>query len=345
MDFSRFAKSWIKLAAANVLYWTGVLPLLVRRRLKDRAIVLMYHRVLPAEMARQSFSHSGLIVSPETFKRHMEFLRRGFRPLTLADFMEHMESGNRFPTGACLITFDDGWLDNHDYALPILRDLQVPAVVFVATDYIGSDRPFWQEHLGYLLHETSRRGLGAAARMAHQIDLPVTDDDAHLRVAVAATVDRFRAESYDSIEGLIRALRQALMDSGAQEAVQSPDLFMNWDNVHALAQSGITIASHTRSHRSLPRLEASVVRQELAESRRIVADQIGQDVPAFAYPGGFHDDTVRQAAIDCGYRLAFTTEATSACATGDRWLIPRVNIHESATRTIPLFLSRIAGLL
>lgn len=345
MDFARIAKSWIKLTAANVLYWTGVLSLLLRRRLKDRAIVLMYHRVLPAGMTRRSFSHSGLIVAPETFKRHMEFLRRKFYPLTLAEFMDHMESGKRFPTGACLVTFDDGWLDNHDYALPILRDLQVPAVVFVATDYIGSDRPFWQEHLGHLLYETSRRGLSADVRRAYQIDLLVSDDDSKLRKAVAATVDRFRAESYDSIEGLIQALRQALVASDPQKFVQPPDRFMDWENVRALAQNGITIASHTRTHRALPRLEASVVKSELAESRRVVADKVGHDVPAFAYPGGFRDDIVRQAAIDCGYRLAFTTEAAPACATGDRWLIPRVNMHESATRTIPLLLSRIAGLL
>lgn len=343
MDLARIAKSGAKLTAANLLYWTGALSLLVRRRLKDGAIVLMYHRVLPADVANRSFSHPGLIVTPETFTRHMDFVKQNFTPLTLAEFLQHMDSGVPFPERACLITFDDGWIDNHDYALPILRKRGIPAVIFVATDYIEGDRPFWQEYLGHLLYETARRGLGEDARRTHQIDLPVTDDDSHLRKAVAVTVDRFRAESYDSIEHLIQVLRQALVNFAPREALQPPDRFMNWEQVRSLAQSGITIASHTQSHRLLPRLEASVVSKELTDSRRILADEVGRDVPAFAYPGGYHDDTVREAAIACGYRLAFTTDASIASTTGDRWLIPRVNVHESATRTIPLFLSRIAS--
>lgn len=345
MNLAIQAKSWLKRAAANLLYWTGALSLLVRRRLKGRAIVLMYHRVLPEDLASQSFSHPGMIVSPETFKRHMELVRRKFLPLSLDEFMAHMEAGRPFPDRACLVTFDDGWVDNHEFALPILREQGIPAVVFVATDYIDSDRPFWQEHLGYLLYEASRRGLRAADLGEHQVHLPVESDESRLRQAVAAAVDRFRGESYDSIGRLTRALEHALEYASPPGDIQPPDRFMTWDQVRSLASNQITIASHTRSHRALPRLDAAVVAEELADSRRTLADRIGNDVTALAYPGGFHDALARQAAIDCGYRLAFTTHATVATPKSDCWLVPRMNIHESATRTVSLFLSRMAGLL
>ena len=345
MDLARQAKSWVKSAAANLLYWTGVLSLLVRRRLKGGAIVLMYHRVLPEELAGQSFSHPGLIVSPETFKQQMALLQRKFLPLSLDEFMANMESGRPFPDGACLVTFDDGWVDNHEFALPILRELGIPAVVFVATDYIEANRPFWQEYLGYLLYEASRRGLRAADLGEHQVHLPIESDESRLRQAVAIAIDRFRGQSYDSIERLTRTLEHALERSSPPGAIQPPDRFMTWDQVRSLAGNQITIASHTRSHRALPRLDAPAVAEELADSRRILADRVGNDIAALAYPGGFHDETARQTAIDCGYRLAFTTHAKVATPTSDRWLVPRINIHESATRTVPLFLSRMAGLL
>lgn len=345
MSFVRIAKNRTKLGAANALYATGLLERVIRRRLKDQALVLMYHRVLPNEVARQSFSHSGLIVSPATFQRHMEFVKRRLHPLSLKEFMACMESGAAFPAGACLVTFDDGWSDNYDHALPVLRALEVPAVVFVATDYIGADRPFWQEYLGHLLYEAARRGLASEVRQAFQIDLPVGTDDARLREGVAATVDRFRAESYDVIESLLRALERSLAEAGGEPIHPPPDRFMAWEQVRAMHDSGVDIASHTRSHRALTRLDAGVIDEELASSRRILVDALGADVPAFAYPGGFYDDRSRQAAIDSGYRLAFATDAGTVGANDDRWRIPRVNMHESATRTLPLFLARLAGLL
>lgn len=345
MNLARQAKSWVKSATASLLYWTGALWWLVRRRLKGGAIVLMYHRVLPRHMVGQSFSHPGLIVSPETFKRQMELLQRKFLPLSLDDFMTHMESGRPFPDGACLVTFDDGWVDNHEFALPILREFGIPAVVFVATDYIEANRPFWQEYLGYLLYEASRRGLRTADLGEHQLQLPDESNDSRLRQAVAAAVDRFRGQSYDSIERLTRTLEHALERSSLSGAIQPPDRFMTWDQVRSLAGNNITIASHTRSHRALPRLDAPAVAEEMADSRRILADRMSSDIAALAYPGGFYDAMARQTAIDCGYRLAFTTHAMVATLESDRWLVPRVNIHESATRTVPLFLSRMAGLL
>jgi hypothetical protein len=214
MDLARQAKSWVKSATANLLYWTGALSLLLRRRLKGGAIVLMYHRVLPAELASRSFSHPGIVVTPETFARHMDFLKRRFRPLSLDEFQQHMESGSPFPEGACLVTFDDGWVDNHDHALPILHEHGIPAVVFVATDYIDADRPFWQEYLGHLLYQASSRRLGESALRTHDIRLPGPDEDSGLRQAVADTVDRFRSRSYDEINDLINKLANALASAG-----------------------------------------------------------------------------------------------------------------------------------
>lgn len=345
MNFVTLAKRQARHGMANALLGTGLLDRLVRRRLKGRALVLMYHRVLPPAAASRSFSHAGLIVSPETFRRHMNLVRERLRPLSLAEFMSHMEAGSEFPAGACLVTFDDGWSDNHEFALPILRELEIPAVVFAATDYIGADRPFWQEYLGYLLYESARLGRGDAVSREFQLDLRGGTDDAALRRAVAAVVDRFRAESYESIDRLTQALERALADSGDGNVASPPDRFMNWEQLRALADANIDIASHTRSHRALTRLDAATVTEELLLSRRVLAERIGRDLPVFAYPGGFHDDRVRQAAIECGYRLAFATEAGTASVTDDRWRIPRVNMHESATSTRALFMSRIAGLL
>ena len=91
--------------------------------MRDRCLVLMYHRVLPADRIPESPSHPGIIVSTETFEMHLECVRKRFRALSPEAFATCMESGDELPGMSCLVTFDDGWRDNLEFALPILEKL------------------------------------------------------------------------------------------------------------------------------------------------------------------------------------------------------------------------------
>src|SRR6201999_329515 len=108
---------------AATLYYSGALWLYAAVKLRGKAVVLMYHRVLPS--GADSFSHAGIVVTPQTFERHMRFFARHFRLLDLAGFRKELDGG--FGPRACLVTFDDGWQDNHRHALPVLRRHRVPA--------------------------------------------------------------------------------------------------------------------------------------------------------------------------------------------------------------------------
>ena len=149
----RRLKFGLKWTVAHVLYASGLLTLLARRRLRGRAVVLMYHRVLTDDALARSWSHPGIVVGAETFARQVALLRRHFAPMTLEAFAQHLREGRPFPPGACLVTFDDGWLDTATVAWPILREAHVPAVVFLPSGYIGTGAMFWQERLRALLHE------------------------------------------------------------------------------------------------------------------------------------------------------------------------------------------------
>lgn len=338
-------KTSLKRSGAAFLYHSGLLWLMARRRLRKKAVVLMYHRVMPENEAQCSFSHPGIVVTPESFARHLDFLKRHFRPLTLSRFRECMESGNGFPPRACLITFDDGWADNHRYALPLLRERGIPAVVFAATDYIGSTRVFWQEELGHLLYETMRNGASTPALEFRGIHFARSTDDGRIREEVAAVVDRYRQEPYENIQSLVSELSDALRANVCEEATRPRDRFMDWSQLSELAENGIDVASHTCSHRILTRLDRTSVRGELSESRRLLEDQLGAPVQALAYPNGDFDRSVEAAAAESGYRLAFTTQPGFVHVHGSPLTLPRVNIHESAGCTTPLFLCRILGLM
>lgn len=99
-------------------------------------MILMYHHVCPrTAVPQQQVSLEGwrYNIEPEDFRRQLELLRReGWEFVSLADYVSQFGAGvlgRRVVT----VTFDDGWRDNWDYAVPILRELQIPAVIFVVS--------------------------------------------------------------------------------------------------------------------------------------------------------------------------------------------------------------------
>src|SRR5687767_9545235 len=138
-------------AITATLYWSGIAWLALHTRLRRRATVLMYHRVLPSPRTADVHSSESIVVSAANFERHMRLLRRHFNPVSVAELDDMLAVRAPWKPRAVLVTFDDGWFDNAAYAAPILERYRVPAVVFVATGYVGTAHTFWQERLTRLM--------------------------------------------------------------------------------------------------------------------------------------------------------------------------------------------------
>ena len=102
---------------------------------------------------------------------------------------------------------------------------------------------------------------------------------------------------------------------------------MNWDQAREWSQAGFTFGSHTRSHSDLTSLTPARLRAELVDSKQKIEDELRQEVRYLSYPFGRHNLRVREAAHDAGYSAAFATSGE----TGDRYAIPRVNVHALMT--------------
>jgi peptidoglycan/xylan/chitin deacetylase (PgdA/CDA1 family) len=277
----------------------------------------------------------------------MRLLRRLFTPLSADEFARALTAG-QLPPNACVVTFDDGWYDNLDYALPILRETSVPAVLFVATDYIGTDKCFWQERLS--------RGLSAARRIpersgplfadigaSHVLDAMLTP--AQAKLAIRAIIDRYKVQSQSEIDALVGKVEALLRDAGVTGDRQHPDRFLTWDQVKALDESGlVAIGSHCCTHTPLTKLDALAVHAELRRSREVIRERVGVDPSDLAYPNGDHDAQIARAVQENGYRCAYTTNRGLVEPASDAFRLRRINIHEQSTASDAAFMSRLAGL-
>jgi peptidoglycan/xylan/chitin deacetylase (PgdA/CDA1 family) len=337
----------VKCVVAYALYATGVLHAWKWLRFRRRAVVLMYHRVLSAEAAAQSWSHPAIIVRRETFDRQMRWLRRHFDVLDLEQFEARLREGRPFDAPSCLVTFDDGWYDNYAEAWPILKAHRVPAVIFLPVAFIGTGRMFWQERMKALL---------AAIRQRADVDAPFADraraslrelgldavldaDAAALRQTLhAATAARKLGAGADAVLPALQALLGREPDLPA-------DAFMTWDMVREMAGQGIAFGGHSVSHRLLTTIAREDAAREAAESRAAIAASLGRPATTFAYPNGSFDDGVVEAVRGAAYQLAFAVTPGPVGPDVDRFAVPRINMHEDMTSHHPLFLARVLGVL
>lgn len=340
----------IRVIVSHALYYAGFLYLHRRIALRRKAVVLMYHRVLTPEQQRRTASQPGLIVDDATFARHVKWLKRHFTILSLDQFQERLTSGRPFDDASCLITFDDGWIDTFENALPVLSAQGVPAVIFLPVNFIGRRNLFTREALTHLLVkavEQSRRHPGGSAALRARLaplgleralDLP---DQAPLQ-GVIALIESHKYANGPAYEELVEALSNELGIVGSD--LSDLDTFMDWQQVERMQHSGLAFGGHGADHRVLTQVSPSVVREEIETSKRTLDAKLLRPAQAFSYPGGGWDASVAKTTRDCGYQLAFTIESGHVSCDDDRFSLRRINIHEGMTRSAAMFLARLTGL-
>ena len=116
---------------------------------RHRLTVLAYHRVVDHTASGFLGFVQNASASPESFAEQMRVVAAEYNPVSINDVADAVE-GRPLPDRALLVTFDDGYRDNHDLALPTLTEYSIPAVVFLATDHIGSDDPFWWDRVAWM---------------------------------------------------------------------------------------------------------------------------------------------------------------------------------------------------
>jgi len=309
----------------------------------------MYHRVLnEGDVSRQTI-RNGIIVKTETFKKQIGFIRRHLKPVSLKEFAGYLEKKIPFPNKTCLITFDDGWRDNFLNAYPALRENHMPAVIFLSTDFIGTQRFFWQEELTELLASIRSRFSEDKELMETQriLDIEgilriIASDPRDLPKEIDTFLNNQKKKNIAQIRELIHSLKLTCKADVTSE--KKEPVFLNWDEVKTMADDGIAFGSHGKSHALLPALNAKEAEEEIRESREILEKNLKGTIDAFSYPNGNFDTSVLKAVQDQGYRVAFGTERGYVSKDDHPFSIRRINIHQDMTDSTPMLMARIAGL-
>jgi peptidoglycan/xylan/chitin deacetylase (PgdA/CDA1 family) len=237
-------------------------------------------------------------ISDDLFTETVRFLKRHYSVVTLDQVLAARRGAGRLPPRPLLITFDDGWSDNVDYALPALRREGVPAVLFVVADAVGSRRPFFQEQLviAWRAGKLSADDVRAIAVAAGATGQPPADGMPAVRHAIAA-LEALSAEDRDRV----LAPYADRLDDGVRHMVTAPEL-------GELERGGVAIGMHGKTHTPLTR--AANLHAELDDARRAVAGHLAappDKIVTVSFPHGKWTPEVLDRARQAGYELMFTS--------------------------------------
>lgn len=263
-------------------------------------IILCYHRVF----APETDPHL-LCVRPERFRAHLEIIRRLAQPLHLDQLIEAREQ-RRLPRRGLVITFDDGYVDNLENALPILRATQVPATIYVATGATGTTREFWWDDLARLilgaLHfpEILRLEIDGQPRTW---PLGALSSSAASWNVLASGAANARQSLFCELHAALRPLPQPAQEAvleqlrsltGTPVAARPGYRGMTGAELNTIAADPlITLGAHTLTHCDLAFWTAEEQAEEIEGSRRQLQDAIGREVTHFSYPyGSFNEDAI-----------------------------------------------------
>ena len=266
----------------------------------DRLTVLAYHRI--AEPGVADLGAPGVVsASPQDFARQMDHVRRWYTPIDLDRLAEFVVDGRRLPARPLLITFDDGYRDNYELALPILEERGLPAVLFVATGLVGTTRMAWWDRVWHAVRTTRlpHASLPLVGRV--RLDGPQMRNCVWTLLSVALKKRPFRTR-----ESLVDEIESAL---GVERPHRDRPDFMSWSQAREMASHGIAIQPHTVDHPVLSSETPGDARAQIHASVATVSERMGRPVRAFAFPNGRRED-YRQSEIEAlreaGVRLAFT---------------------------------------
>lgn len=234
-----------------------------------------------------------------TFRAVCSHLAANYKVMPLAEMMQQLDAGQALPRGAVAITFDDGHASNYHLAFPVLRELALPATIFLTTGFLDHTHPLWFQQV-----DASLRARGAS------------------KAELSQTLSRLKTLPDPEMRAQISKLGPAM--TGPAPASTLP---LTWDQVREMKTGGlIDFGGHTHTHPILAQCTVEQQAEEIRKCRERMTAELGAAPRLFAYPNGgaadFTEETSRLLA-EQGFTSAFTMIPARVTTASPRHALPR----------------------
>jgi peptidoglycan/xylan/chitin deacetylase (PgdA/CDA1 family) len=267
--------------------------------------VIAYHGV------GESPSNTVMHVSPKRLLAQLELLRDRYRIVPLRVLIDRWRLGKS--TRNCVaITFDDAYAGVLIHALPILRSLDIPATVFVASDYAALGASYWWDTV-------ERQRIASEGREWTET----------VKAVGIADADRTKPTTIDQIRNRVLARFAGRWPGDLSSGGESVWRSLTFAELELLAADDrIEFGVHTLSHPALPLLPYDAQVDEIRNNLALLRNRLPRVIPVVAYPYGLYDRTTVRAARAAGMIAGLTMEGRATADRPDPMIAPRIGAGE-----------------
>lgn len=262
---------------------------------RSQSLILTYHRFSAKPESRK--------ISALAFAEHLSYLKKYYNIVPLERIAESVSTSARGSKLAA-ITIDDGYRDAYEIAYPILREYDLPATVFIVTDFLDGKNWVWTDKIRYVTMNT----------VFDEMNLIINNRRIQLKLD--------RAEARHEAATLLNSQLKKLPDDEKEKSIQKIALDLkveipkvppaeyapiSWEQAREIDTNGISIGSHTVTHPILINVDSSRLNFELNASRLRIQEKLGRKEETFCYPDGAYNTKIKEAVARAGYRCAVIT--------------------------------------
>ena len=304
--------------------------------------VLNYHRIDDPYAPEFHTLRINVSATQEDFAQQMDFVGKNYNVVNCKRLVSFINGETELPPNAALITFDDGYLDNYTNAYPVLVERGLPAIIFLTSGFIGTNKPFYWDYISYCFYKTAKNGANLPL-----IGTQNWDDVASRERVLLQWIEALKRIPEVQKSEYVSQIAELLEVNVPESAFEK--LILNWDQVRVMSRSGlIEFGVHSVNHPILTRVPINEASREICESKRKIEEETGHTVNAIAYPNGGVADfsqPVIQASKEAGLDVAFShIPGPTRYSTVKKEPFSIRRIFLAHYDTFPRFVAKISGL-
>jgi len=306
--------------------------------------VLIYHRILDAKNDPQM-----LCVSPENFHMQVEHFKKHYNVLSADEFYDMVSKKKEFKKRSVVLTFDDGYYDNYENALPILENLDISALFFISTSNIDKNSLFFWDELEIIFDsiDADVKNLKfdfCGFSFYYKLDSTQARDESYRTLHYDLKYCKQSARK----DFLIKLREAAGISCERIEQISNGFRSMKTEEIKKMSVSkSAVIGAHTHTHTPLSVYGYNEQYTDMIMSKNILEKIAGRKIDYFSYPFGSEDDYDADSVKICGelgFKLAFSNFYGQVHSWTDKFQIPRMLVrnweHEYFKNQVEKFFRR-----
>jgi peptidoglycan/xylan/chitin deacetylase (PgdA/CDA1 family) len=261
---------------------------------RDSLVIFLFHGVIKENKSTIRNYNRKHIFDFEfnNFLRQMKSLGT---PISMDEVVDHIQTGKPFPPFAFSITFDDGFENNYSVAAPILLDLKIPAIFYVATEFIDKNTMSWVDQIDHCIEHTTVQSIRLSL-FSQPISLKTLEEKVSFLIKIR---EKFKEEKdvFINRHEYISEIFYKCQVPFVQNLEGELDQKMSWRQLAELASNSyFSIGGHTHTHPILSFLSDTEVDFEIDIPLEKIAEYLKKPTRHFSYPEGlrhcYHDGVV-----------------------------------------------------